>query len=68
MISICPTCSGFGLAGKGKSGELERQQNVRVEEVQGEYHPYEAEVAEWIWICDVCLKWWRTVVPRREEV
>lgn len=56
MISICPTCR----------GELERVEKRRIEEVQGEYHPYEAEVAEWIWICDRCLLWWRTVVPQPE--
>lgn len=58
MISICPKCR----------GELERQENYRTEELQGEYHPVEAEIVEWIWICDACLLWWRTTPREPEEL
>jgi len=46
--SICPYCR----------GPLEHHANHRSETLQGEYHEYEADIIEHIFICVSCWKRW----------
>lgn len=47
-VSICPYCR----------QPLEHHQNRRVDTVQGEYHQYEADVVEHVFMCVPCWKRW----------